>query len=150
MSPAPPAASGIPDGPPLQARFISALCINIKPGHCCNALPTPAQTAGTEPYNKRIKYRNLAPQDIAVVWTNEGDPTGCNGRSIASFTGGGQWEYVVHALAGPIISGGNYIKLPQGMPPTGEESQWMQGEGMQGEGILGLATNYYGDWFSFA
>ncbi|KAL8730896.1 MAG: hypothetical protein Q9181_004512 [Wetmoreana brouardii] len=116
--------------------------MDIKPGHCCNTPPENPDVPGQ--YNKRIKYTGLAPRDIAAVWTDDGPNRGCNGKSIASCTGGGTWEYhVPSAQAGILIRGGNYIKLPQDMPPTAED----QGS-MQGEGILGLATDYYGDWYS--
>ncbi|KAI4201564.1 MAG: hypothetical protein LQ350_003179 [Teloschistes chrysophthalmus] len=115
--------------------------MGIRPGHCCNALPIGSQISGISPQNKRIKFTGLAPHDIATVWTGEAGRMGCNGRSIASFSGGTEWTYIADD-DGPIIRGGNYIKVPQGMPPTTAESQWIEGEG-----ILGLATDYYGDWF---
>ncbi|KAL8638450.1 MAG: hypothetical protein Q9228_004398 [Teloschistes exilis] len=130
---------------PVPSAFISARCQNIRPGHCCNALPLSSQTSGISPQNKRIKFTGLAPHDIAAVWTDEAGRMGCDGRSIASFTGGTEWTYIVedNAAGGPIIRGGNYVKVPQGMPPTMAESEWMQGEG-----ILGLATDYFGNWYA--
>ncbi|KAL9583960.1 MAG: hypothetical protein Q9212_002410 [Teloschistes hypoglaucus] len=126
---------------PVPSAFISARCMSIRPGHCCNAIPLGSQNSGISRQNTRIKFTGLAPHDIASVWTDEAGRMGCNGRSIASFSGGTEWTYIVDD-DGPIIRGGNYIKVPQGMPPTMAESQWMEGEG-----VLGLVTDYYGDWY---
>ncbi|KAI4171657.1 MAG: hypothetical protein LQ346_008727 [Caloplaca aetnensis] len=102
------------------------MCPFLAPGMCCSVPPDPV--FDDQYPKKRVVMLGLGPYDVASAFSAEPPNTGCNGRSLASWQGPGDWEYEVPAGQDYNITGACYMKLPPGLP-TEEEKSWLQYEG---------------------
>ncbi|KAL8715428.1 MAG: hypothetical protein Q9220_000762 [cf. Caloplaca sp. 1 TL-2023] len=105
---------------------IPKTCFGLRPGACCIAPPDPEFDA-LHP-RKRVRFSGLGPLDIAVVYAADPPQTGCAGRSIATFAGGGNWDYDVPADSNRNITGACYVKLPEGEVKD-VDKPWLEMEG---------------------
>ncbi|KAL9001094.1 MAG: hypothetical protein Q9188_005519 [Gyalolechia gomerana] len=102
------------------------MCIGLPPGVCCEVPPDPEFD---ELYpKKRVQFNGLGPLDLAAVFSAEPPHTGCTGRALATYSGGGNWEYEVPADQNLNITGASYVRLPA-REPTDTEKAWLEGEG---------------------
>ncbi|KAL8724577.1 MAG: hypothetical protein Q9166_007872 [cf. Caloplaca sp. 2 TL-2023] len=102
------------------------MCMGLQPGACCVVPPDP-EFDELFP-KKRVQMSGLGPLDIASVFSAEPPNTGCTGRSIATYAGGGNWDYEVPADDNSNITGACYMRVPQGEPTEGDKA-WLEGEG---------------------
>ncbi|KAL8897860.1 MAG: hypothetical protein Q9207_006989 [Kuettlingeria erythrocarpa] len=147
-----------PSDTPTHRRVGPQTCRNLRPGRCCQSRPIPASAINPffvpppdEDY-RVAQWTNLGALDIAAVWRRdpstisttgaEGEGGGCKGTPIATQVGPGAWRYPASGLAGVIVTGASYIRLPQGGELKDEDSPWLEAEG-----ILGLVTGG-GEWIS--
>ena len=136
----PPPGPPFPNGQPGHVPFIAQRCPDIPPGHCCKQRPDNPQAISFP--NKRIIFTGLDALDIASAWANRSAVGGCSGLPIATYAGGGTWQYdVPEGQNEQIIRGGNYFRMPIGSPEANDKG-WLSGEG-----VLGFVWGT-GDWWS--